>query len=173
LFEYAAAIFDIGGCMRQPTKGIVIHIPGSSDLRIHNILLDYTGTLSQDGVLLDGVVDRLRALSEFVRIIVATADTFGKAQDQLRGLPVEIILIQNGQDKRRLLEELGKSETASIGNGNNDVEMIRAAALGIAVIGPEGCAGELIASARIVCQNILDCLDLFLHPMRLTATLRR
>lgn len=158
--------------MIQRTNGIVIRIPGSPDVRIHNLLLDYNGTLSRDGVLLDGVADRLRALSKHVRIIIATADTFGKARAQLEGLPVETVLIQDGQDKRRLLEELGKSETASIGNGRNDVEMTRASAMGIAVIGPEGCAGELIASARVVCRDILDCLDLFLEPLRLTATLR-
>lgn len=158
--------------MTQKTNGILIRIPGSPDLRIRTLLLDYTGTLSIDGVLLDGVGDRLRNLSEHVRIIVATADTFGKAKDQLAGLPVEIVIIQNGRDKRKLLEELGESETASIGNGRNDVEMIRASALGIAIVGPEGCAGELIASARIVCRDILDGLSLFLEPLRLTATLR-
>jgi soluble P-type ATPase len=158
--------------MAYKTDGILIQIPGSPDLLIRTLLLDYNGTLSRDGVLLDGVADRLKALSKHLRIIVATADTFGKAKDQLAGLPVEVVIIQNGRDKRKILEELGGAETVTVGNGRNDVEMTRASALGIAIVGPEGCAGELIASARIVCRNILDGLDLFLEPQRLTATLR-
>lgn len=158
--------------MTQEKDGVVVQIPGLPDLRIRNLVLDYTGTLSRDGLLLDGVADRLKLLSERLRIIVATADTFGKASSQLEGLPVEFVLIQTGRDKLKLLKALGESETATIGNGRNDVEMTRASALGIAVIGPEGCAGELIASARIICRDILDCLDLFLEPRRLTATLR-
>jgi soluble P-type ATPase len=46
------------------------------------------------------------------------------------------------------------------------------AALGIAVVGPEGCSGELIAAARVVCRDILDALDLLQNPLRLKATLR-
>ena len=50
--------------------------------------------------------------------------------------------------------------------------MIRLAALGIAVIRPEGCAGELIAAAKIVAGDILAALDLLRIPLRLKATLR-
>lgn len=158
--------------MTSSRNGILIRIPGFPDTRIQNLLLDYSGTLSRDGILMDGVADRLRALSQSLRVVVATADTFGKARGQLEGLPVEIVFIRDGRDKRKLLGELGETETASVGNGRNDVEMVRASALGIAVVGPEGCSGELIASARIVCRDILDCLDLFLEPLRITATLR-
>ncbi|MFH0782337.1 MAG: HAD hydrolase family protein [Pseudomonadota bacterium] len=152
--------------------GIHLEIPGSESLIIKQLVLDFTGTLSCDGVLLPGVVERLNNLAEHVQITVLTADTFGTAAEQLRPLPVNLHLIQTGQDKAVFMAGFKKSETAAIGNGRNDVAMVCMAGLGVAVIGPEGCAGELIAAARIVCLNILAALDLLLNPLRIKATLR-
>ena len=54
----------------------------------------------------------------------------------------------------------------------NDLRMLRAAALGIAVLGAEGMDPRLAACARIVVRRIEDALDLLLDPRRLVATLR-
>jgi len=51
--------------------------------------------------------------------------------------------------------------------------MLRAAALGVAVVGPEGMAGKLAAAADVVVVRVEDALDLVLRPGRLAATLRR
>lgn len=152
--------------------GIGLEIPGSAPLLIKQLVLDFTGTLSCDGILLPGVAERLKKLAENLQITVLTADTFGTAAEQLRPLPVNLHLIQMGQDKAVFMASFKKCETAAIGNGRNDVEMVRMAGLGIAVIGPEGCAGELIATAKIVCLNISAALDLLLNPLRIKATLR-
>jgi soluble P-type ATPase len=61
---------------------------------------------------------------------------------------------------------------ASTGNGANDVLMIREAALGIAVVGPEGASGATVAAADLVCRSILEALDLVGEPQALAATLR-
>jgi soluble P-type ATPase len=50
--------------------------------------------------------------------------------------------------------------------------MLKEAALGIAVIQEEGGAIKTLLAADIVMRSILDALDLLLHPLRLTATLR-
>ncbi|MFZ3045836.1 MAG: hypothetical protein WA151_07970 [Desulfatirhabdiaceae bacterium] len=50
--------------------------------------------------------------------------------------------------------------------------MVQMACLRIAVVGPEGCAGELIAVARVVCRDILDAPDLLQNPLRIKATIR-
>jgi P-type E1-E2 ATPase len=152
--------------------GVYLDIPGSEPVTIKHLVLDFTGTLSYDGILLPGVAERLEKLAQNLRITVLTADTFGTAAGQLEPLPVNLYLIQTGQDKALFMADLKKSETAAIGNGRNDVEMIGKAGLGIAVIGPEGCAGELIVAAGIVCRTISDALDLFLNPLRIKATLR-
>jgi soluble P-type ATPase len=50
--------------------------------------------------------------------------------------------------------------------------MLDKAALSIAVIGPEGGAGELLAAADVVVREVNHALDLLLKPIRLAATLR-
>ena len=157
--------------MRQ-RKPIVIVVPGRPGLAISHLVLDFTGTLARDGTLLPGVASRLRSLSRRLTIVVATADTLGKAITSLDGLPVEIKLVKTGQEKLRLLEDLGPSRVMAIGNGRNDVPMVRRAAIGVAVVGPEGAASDLIGAADIVVHDIRDGLDFLAKPLRLTATLR-
>jgi soluble P-type ATPase len=158
--------------MKPIPLGIHVDIPGSGSLTLTRLLLDFTGTLSCDGVLLPGVAERLKELGSKLRITVLTADTFGTAAKQLAGLPLTLHLIQTGRDKANFMAGLDCTQTAAIGNGRNDVAMIRLAALGVAVIGPEGCAGELIAAANVVTGDILAALDLLRQPLRLKATLR-
>jgi soluble P-type ATPase len=153
-------------------KEIQVEIPGGPPLRITRLVLDFTGTLSCDGVLVPGVAERLRELGEKLEITVLTADTFGTATQQLAGLPLTLHHIQSGADKQKFMAALDCATIAAVGNGRNDVAMVRMAGLGVAVIAPEACAGELIAVAKVVCRDILAALDLLLKPLRLKATLR-
>jgi soluble P-type ATPase len=59
-----------------------------------------------------------------------------------------------------------------LGNGRNDAAMLRAAALGIAVIGAEGVAPEVLAASDLLVPGSEAALDLFLKPKRLLAGLR-
>ena len=151
---------------------IEVPLPGSSAIRIDHVVLDFTGTLSKDGRLLAGVSERLTALSGTVRITVMTADTRGTAAGELAGLPLEVRLISNGTEKAELVRQLGPGEVVAIGNGRNDVAMVQLAAIGIAVLGSEGTAGELIRVADLVAPDIVAAFDLLLDPLCLVATLR-
>lgn len=151
---------------------ITVSVPGRPRFELDHLLLDFTGTLSLDGALLPGVAERLVALAGELRVTVLTADTFGTARQALAALPVELRLIATGADKLAFLETLGADRVAAVGNGCNDVAMVSRAALGIAVIGPEGTAGELVRVTDVVATDICAALDLLLHPLRLTATLR-
>jgi len=144
-----------------------VTIPGRAALELDHLLLDFTGTLSLDGALLPGVADRLEALARTLRVTVLTADTFGTARQALAGLPLEVRLVATGADKLAFLEGLGAGRVVAVGNGRNDAAMLERATLGIAVVGPEGAAAGLVGVA-----DIRAALDLFLHPLRLTATLR-
>jgi soluble P-type ATPase len=70
------------------------------------------------------------------------------------------------------VQALGAGHVVAIGNGRNDRMMLAAAALGIAVCGTEGLAGEALRASAVVVGGITDGLDLLLHPKRLLATLR-
>jgi len=152
-----------------------IAVPGRAVLELTDLVLDYNGTLAEDGYLLAGVVSRLQELALSLNIVVITADTFGRVRTACQGLPltVEIIAGPEGfRAKERLVERIGPTRVAAIGNGYNDFRMLETAALGIAVIGPEGCAGKSLLAADVVVSGIGEALDLLRFPQRLVATLR-
>lgn len=149
-----------------------LEIQGGIIRRFTDLVLDYTGTLSLDGVLLPGVAERLAGIAAGLRITIMTADTFGMAADQTKGLPVDLKIIKNGTEKADAVSTMGGRNVIAIGNGRNDVPMMRQSGLGIAVIGPEGAAGELVRTADVVVNDIRDALDMIINPLRLKATLR-
>jgi soluble P-type ATPase len=50
--------------------------------------------------------------------------------------------------------------------------MLKATALGIAVILEEGASRDTLLAADVVCSRIVSALELLRNPLRLTATLR-
>jgi soluble P-type ATPase len=154
---------------------ISIDIPGYRRLELENLILDYNGTLAVDGVPVEGVLGRLERLAAELTIHVVTADTFGGVADRLGGLPLAVAVLPTGsQDvgKLKFLKQLGSRHAVCMGNGRNDALMLKEAALGIAVMLAEGLAADALAAADVVCPGIVPALDLLLHPLRLTATLR-
>ncbi len=154
---------------------IDISIPGFGELQLAHLVLDFNGTLAVDGRVVDGVAERLESLSRRLTLHVVTADTFGNVQTQLRAVPATVHILPAGRQdeaKRDYLRRLGAAHAAAIGNGRNDLLMLREAALGIGVILNEGAWGATLAAAQVVCTSILDALDLLANPLRLTATLR-
>lgn len=154
---------------------IKYNIPGRTSLEIENIILDYNGTIAIDGILIDGVMDRLNILKDFFSIYIVTADTYGSVKKQCMNLPVEVLTFPKenaGLEKEIILEKLGPSKTISIGNGFNDIQMAKKSIISIALIQVEGCSSKLILNSDIICKNILDALDLLINKNRLIATLR-
>ena len=154
---------------------IEVNVPGYKTLELHHMVLDYNGTLSCDGEVIQGVKKRLSVLSEQLFVHVITADTFGKVESRLKDVPCEItVLPLENQDVAKLeyIKHLGADRTVCIGNGRNDRLMLKAAALGIAVVLEEGAAVETVMDADVVFSSINSALDLLSNPLRLTATLR-
>lgn len=149
-----------------------VPLPGAEPLALEYLVLDANGTLTDHGVLIDGVEERVRRLSRTLWIHMATADTFGAAESVAARLGVDFRRVATGADKERLVRELGPAATAAIGNGANDVAMLRTARLGIAVLGPEGASGAALAAADVVATTIGRALDLLGDPSALQATLR-
>ena len=153
-----------------------LSIPGMGVLTLHHVVCDVNGTLAVDGRLIDGVAARLDALKEQFDIHLLTADTHGRqaAIDAELGVTADRIAPGGeAEQKARFVERLGGGQVVAIGNGANDVGMLKAAAVGIAVLGPEGLNSAALQVADIVVPSILDALDILLAPKRLAATLRR
>jgi P-type E1-E2 ATPase len=151
---------------------LTIQISGGEKLELAHLVLDLNGTLSDHGVLIDGVPERLSRLARDLEIHLATADTLGTAQRLGTELALSVATISSGSDKADLVASLGASRTVAIGNGQNDAEMLTLAALGIAVMAGEGAAVTALLAANVVCRSILDALDLLIDNRLLNATLR-
>lgn len=154
---------------------IELQIPDFRDLRLEYLLLDFNGTLAEDGKLLPGVAERLRHLSELLEIHMLSSDIFGTAAEQLSSLPVKLTVLERdaqAKAKRFFALRLGAEKVVAIGNGRNDQQMLAAAGIGIGVIQREGASGATIASADVVVTDVLHALDLLRHSGRLIATLR-
>ncbi|MBW1717578.1 MAG: hypothetical protein JRJ77_17480 [Deltaproteobacteria bacterium] len=157
-------------------KVIDIAIPGMGNYEVEHLVLDLNGTIALGGRIIEGVEERLEKLSQKLDITVVTADTNKNAERLLGDLPVSIFIIKETQENDQKLGVVlgkGKDRTVSIGNGRNDVSMLRESAIGICVLGGEGASAEAMVASNLVAPTINDALDLLLKTHRLRATLRR
>lgn len=151
---------------------------------LDHAVFDVNGTLSCDGQLVDGVIERMHALRQLVQVHLLTADTYGTQRPLIdvqlaiaREPKIESTVIgpKDGPEdrfKEAYVTRLGEARVAAIGNGRNDKLMLQKARLGIAVSGPEGAASETVSAATLLARDPLTALDLLLHPLRLRASLR-
>ena len=154
---------------------MTINIPNYKTLTLTNIVLDYNGTIAKDGELKEEVKPLLKQLTSLYSVHVITADTFGSVAEQLQSfkLTIKVLASDNHtKEKEEFVESLGANSCAAVGNGNNDVYMIKAAEVGIALLGDEGCSTKTLQESDIVCKSIESALELFLNTKRLIATLR-
>lgn len=152
-----------------------IVIPEYKTLDLELLFLDFNGTIAVDGVIPQGVRERLVKLAENFQIYVLTADTHGTAKDQCEGLPVIVHTFPTGDArtyKRELVKSMGRKKCVAIGNGRNDELMLREAVLSIGVMDREGAFGGIFKSADICVGSMEDALDLLLKPSRIIAGLR-
>ena len=151
-----------------------IQIPGREELSLSHLVLDYNGTIAEDGNIIEGIRPRLAELAKDLSIYVITADTHGTAAKKCEGLPLQVLTFPTTEVGKIKAEEVTKMKggIVTIGNGFNDIQMSDAADLSICVIGKEGCCGALLAHTDVVVTSIEDALDLLLKTGRLRATLR-
>jgi len=158
------------------SRVIEIRVPGRGDYAIEHMVLDLNGTIALDGKIIGGVKERIIALSKNVGIIVVTADTNKNAKKLLKDLPVALCTIEEAREseqKARLVREKGEEVTVCVGNGSNDVSMLKESAIGICIVGREGASSEAMMAADLVVPSINDALELLLKPHRMKASLRR
>jgi len=155
---------------------IEMTIPGKGNIKINSLVLDVNGTIALDGVLIPGVVEKLKLLKDRVDIFLVTSNTYSRQNniDQLLGIRAQIIQKENEIiQKKEFINKLNSENVIAIGNGANDVGMLEAAAIGICVLSPEGTNVKALMTADIVVQDILTALELIGNPLRIVATLRQ
>jgi soluble P-type ATPase len=155
---------------------IELDIPGRGVIRLQHLVSDVNGTLAVDGRLIEGAARGLLALSDRLQIHLLTADTHGRQGTIDRQLGLQAVRIPAGGEaeaKAAYVCGLGAEQVVALGQGANDAGMLRDAALGICVLGPEGAAVEALMAADVFAPSFQDALDLLTQPLRLVATLRR
>ncbi len=154
---------------------IIVDIPGRKTYCLSKLVMDLNGTLTLDGKLRKKTASLLRQVTEILPVYILTADTLGVAARATRELDV-LLHVFSGSDvytaKRDFIEQLGPEEVIAVGNGSNDAGMLEKAAIGIAVLGPEGCSVQSLRYADLQVKNVDDALMMILKPKRLVATLR-
>ena len=161
--------------MGYNTFMIELNIPGRGLVHLQHLVCDVNGTLAVDGQLIEGVKQRLSSLRDRLTLHLLTADTHGKQSiidQQLNLKALRILPGKEDQHKADYVQQLGAETVVAIGQGANDAEMLKAAALGICVFSDEGTAVKTLLSADLVVDNINDALELLEKPLRIVATLR-
>jgi P-type E1-E2 ATPase len=154
---------------------ISVSVPGWGDLDIEYLVVDYNGTCAFGGKMKENVKDMLDKVSRYIKVFIITSDTYGNIDTEGNTIGFSIIKVGkegSGAEKAKIIRELGPEKIVAIGNGSNDVQMLKEAALGIGVIGEEGCSKDILKEADFVVKNITDALGIILHPERIVATLR-
>ena len=155
-------------------------IVGKGTIEIDYILLDLNGTISQYTIVPSGVKEYLADLKRGAKIYIVSADTYGTAKKIADNLGVELYKLDRegnpdkseAQLKEALVHQLGADRVCAIGNGRNDSLMLKAAKLGIVIMGKEGAAVETLLNADLVFHDILHALKVLTNPQTLNASLR-
>ncbi len=154
---------------------IIASIPGWGDLALTHLVVDFNGTAAYGGQMKREVTELLTALSDRLKVFIVTSDTYETVDKEAAAgsfNTIEVHKASSGIEKAALVRHLEPETVVAIGNGANDAMMLREAALGIAIVGEEGCAATLLKDADIVVGDIIHALNLLVYPERLVATLR-
>jgi soluble P-type ATPase len=152
-----------------------VAIPGFRALALDFLVSDYNGTLARDGRLLSEARAGITRIASALDVHIITGDTFGTAEEELRGLPVQLVVMPADRQAEAKLEWIrrhGAQRVVAFGNGRNDRMMLVEAALGVGVIGDEGIAADAFAASDVVVRHVADAFGLLLEPRRLIASLR-
>ncbi len=155
---------------------IELSIPGRGVIQLEHLVCDVNGTLAYDGRLIEGVSRRLQALKDRLQIHLITADTHGLQKEIDEQLNLQAVRLTQGEEaaqKAAFVRRLSAEKVAAVGQGANDTEMLRAAAIGIAILSKEGLATEALLASNLLVPDILTALDLLEKPIRIVASLRK
>lgn len=152
-----------------------INIPGVGSFHLQNVIFDLNGTLAVDGKISEDIRQRIKKLSRQYRVVIASSDIHNNLETLAKELGVEAHILKSGEiapQKAELMRQMGADITIAVGNGSNDWQMLREAALGIVVIGKEGASTKALLNADVIVPGIEEAIDCILTPLRLIATLR-
>ncbi|TFG07647.1 MAG: HAD family hydrolase [Promethearchaeota archaeon] len=154
-----------------------MNIPNYGKITIKNVIFDVNGTIQFKGQISEEVREKFEELKKNYEIYLISADTRGNLKKLAEKLDVFHIRINpedinEAEAKNIELIKLGKDVTVAIGNGNNDVLMIKNAVLGISVLGSEGATVNCLLNSDVVVPDTLTAIEFLLDEKIMIGTLR-
>ncbi len=152
---------------------IELNIPGCGILQLQHLVFDVEGTLTLDGRLPVELVRPLTALRDRLDLHLLATDTYREQAHLEHRLSLKAVVAAEAAQKTRYVQDLGADRVAAVGQGADDTAMLKAAALGICVLSPEGVAPETMLAADLVVPNITSAIELLTNPLRIVNSLRK
>ena len=115
-------------------------------------------------------------MKDRLSIHLLTADTHCNQDVIDQQLNLQAVRVGKGREaeqKAAYVDQLGADKVIAIGQGANDAAMLKAAAIGIGLVSPEGIAADTLLSADIIVPDIYAALELLDKPLRIVASLRK
>lgn len=147
---------------------------GVGEIELINIILDLNGTIAVNGIIVDGVKDRLNKLKELgYKIYLFTGDQRGNASKLADELGIEIQKASTSEEKESLTRKIDAQKSVAIGNARIDIGTFKPCRLRIGTLQAEGIHTEILSYIDILVPSINNALDLLINPDIFNATMRK
>ncbi|MHA1646538.1 MAG: HAD family hydrolase [Promethearchaeota archaeon] len=155
---------------------IKLSIEDFGEFTLKYLVMDLNGTIATNGRLDPEIKPLIELLKPDLDIYILSSDTFGTGSEVANELGVKLHILKNkisgSKEKADFVGELGKDHVVAFGNGRNDRDMLKAARVGIAIMGNEGMARDALLNADLIVTSPTEALSLLLNPQTMRATLR-
>ena len=147
---------------------------GVEEIELTNIILDLNGTLAVNGIIVDGVKERIQKLKQLgYEVYLFTGDQRGNAAAQAAKLGIKVKKAISSDEKEKLTKELETEKTVSIGNARIDIGAFKPCALRIGTLQGEGIHTEILEHIDLLVPSVNNALDLLIDPNIFNATMRK
>jgi soluble P-type ATPase len=153
---------------------MIYNVPEVGEIEIKTIVFDLNGTLQVNGVVPEGLKERMEKLKSLgFKLVFFSGDVRGNAPKVAHELGIDFISTFNAEDKEREFLKFDTNTTAAVGNARIDIGTFKHAVLSIATLQSEGIHIEILKYVDVIVPHINDALDFFINEGTFKGTMRR
>jgi len=149
-------------------------VPGVGAIEIDTLVVDSNGTLTINGEIVAGVMERIHRLQSLgVDVVMISSDQRGNARNIALSSGITYYEAANSREKEDVLLSLESRNVAAIGNARIDIGLFVQSIVSIATLQKEGIHKDIIDHVDVIVPCINDALDFFLDEDTFIATMKR
>ena len=146
---------------------------GAQKYKLDTLFLDLNGTVALNGVMVDGVAQRIAKLKDLgYKVVLLSGDLNGNATQIAEKLAIDFVKATSTEEKAEVVARYDKKRVAAIGNARIDIGMFENAEFSIVTLQSEGIQAKILNYADVVVNSINDALDLLIDRSIFEATMR-